>query len=196
MTDRILPLPARPGPRSNVGERLRVPWQAVQNRRAVSGDVQIGSRFRLGRGSSVWSAHGLRIGHDVAIGRFCTVEVDGQIGDFSLISAHVGIVGRADHDISELGTPVRYSSWIGARRLGGRDRVVIGRDVWIGWGAVVLSGIDVGDGAVVAAGAVVVANVEPFSIVAGNPARVVGVRFNAVEQAQHLELLESFRIPR
>ena len=54
--------------------------------------------------------------------------------------------------------------------------VVIGDRVWIGYRALILPGLTVGEGAVVAAGAVVTKDVEPFGIVAGNPARVIGQR--------------------
>ena len=54
--------------------------------------------------------------------------------------------------------------------------VVIGNHVWIGYRAIVLPGITIGEGAVVGAGAVVTHDVEPFSVVAGNPARKIGVR--------------------
>jgi phosphonate metabolism protein (transferase hexapeptide repeat family) len=55
--------------------------------------------------------------------------------------------------------------------------VDIGRDVWIGHGAIVLPGRRIGTGAVVAAGAVVTKDVAPYSVVAGNPARVIRQRF-------------------
>lgn len=54
--------------------------------------------------------------------------------------------------------------------------VVIGDRVWIGCGAIVLPGVTIGEGAVVGAGAVVTKDVEPFTIVAGNPARQIGRR--------------------
>ena len=54
--------------------------------------------------------------------------------------------------------------------------VVIGNRVWIGYRAIVLPGITIGEGAVVGAGAVVTKDVEPFSIMAGNPARKIGER--------------------
>ena len=54
--------------------------------------------------------------------------------------------------------------------------VVIGDRVWIGHRALILPGINIGEGAVVAAGAIVTKNVEPFTIVAGNPARPIGQR--------------------
>lgn len=55
--------------------------------------------------------------------------------------------------------------------------VTLGHDVWIGHGAVVLPGRSVGTGAVVAAGAIVTKDVAPYAIVAGNPARLVRMRF-------------------
>jgi maltose O-acetyltransferase len=54
--------------------------------------------------------------------------------------------------------------------------VVIGNRVWIGYRAIILPGITIGEGAVVGAGAVVTKDVEPFSIMAGNPARKIGER--------------------
>ncbi|MGO8764904.1 MAG: acyltransferase [Limisphaerales bacterium] len=54
--------------------------------------------------------------------------------------------------------------------------VVIGNRVWIAYRAIILPGINVGEGAVVGAGAVVTKNVEPYAIVAGNPARKIGER--------------------
>ncbi|TAJ28778.1 chloramphenicol acetyltransferase [Bosea sp. (in: a-proteobacteria)] len=55
--------------------------------------------------------------------------------------------------------------------------VTIGHDVWIGHGAIVLAGRSIGTGAVVAGGAVVTKDVAPYTIVAGNPARVIRRRF-------------------
>ncbi len=54
--------------------------------------------------------------------------------------------------------------------------VVIGNRVWIGYGALILPGLKIGDGAVVGAGAVVTKDVEAFAIVAGSPARKIGER--------------------
>lgn len=60
---------------------------------------------------------------------------------------------------------------------GTRGDVVIGNDVWIAHGATIMSGVKIGDGAVVAANAHVVKDVEPYSIVGGNPARHIRYRF-------------------
>jgi acetyltransferase-like isoleucine patch superfamily enzyme len=54
--------------------------------------------------------------------------------------------------------------------------VRIGRNTWLGCGVIVLAGVTIGEGAIVGAGSVVNKNVEPFEIVAGNPARKIGSR--------------------
>lgn len=70
-----------------------------------------------------------------------------------------------------------------------RDHAVtIGHDVWIGHGAIVLAGRSIGTGAVVAGGAVVTKDVEPYTIVGGNPARVIRRRFSE-EIAERIERL-------
>lgn len=69
---------------------------------------------------------------------------------------------------------------------GSKGDVAIGHDVWIGSGAMILSGITIGHGAVIAARAVVTRNVAPYAIVAGNPARVVKHRFDAETVARLL----------
>lgn len=55
---------------------------------------------------------------------------------------------------------------------------IIGNDVWIGFGATVLNGVTIGDGAIIAAGAVVTKDVPPYTIVGGSPARVIRQRFS------------------
>ena len=65
---------------------------------------------------------------------------------------------------------------------------VIGNDVWIGSDVIILEGVTVGDGAVIAAGAVVTKDVEPYSIVVGNPAKLIRKRFSDEEIHFLLEL--------
>lgn len=60
-----------------------------------------------------------------------------------------------------------------------RGDVTIGHDVWLGSGCMILSGVSIGHGAVVAARAVVTRDVPPYAVVAGNPARIVRHRFDA-----------------
>ena len=64
----------------------------------------------------------------------------------------------------------------------------IGNDVWIGSEAMIMPGVQVGDGAVIASRAVVTKNVEPYAIVGGNPAKVIRHRFSPLEISQLLEM--------
>ena len=66
---------------------------------------------------------------------------------------------------------------------------VIGNDVWIGQNAVILPGVHIGDGAIIGANSIVGSDVEPYTIVAGNPAKVVRKRFDD----ELIDLLLSFR---
>ena len=70
----------------------------------------------------------------------------------------------------------------------GRGDVVIGSDVWIGHGALIMPGTRIGDGAVIAGQAVVTKDVEPYAVVGGNPARVIRHRFDKKTIALLLEL--------
>lgn len=62
--------------------------------------------------------------------------------------------------------------------MASKGDVMIGNDVWLGTDAAVMSGVTIGDGAVVGAYAVVTRDVEPYTIVAGNPARPIRKRFD------------------
>ncbi len=138
------------------------------------------------------SPHGLTIGDHVSIGPRTTIQVDGRIGDHTLIGMSVQICGRHDHAIDEVGRAVVDSTWVGDRPGRPSDRVSIGSDVWIGGHSTVLSGVSIGDGAIVGAASVVTRDVPAFSIVVGCPARVVGMRFaDQREQEQHMQVLRS-----
>jgi virginiamycin A acetyltransferase len=69
----------------------------------------------------------------------------------------------------------------------GLPDTVVGHDVWIGHGAMLLPGLRIGSGAIVGAGAVVARDVPPYAVVAGNPARVVRMRFPEAEVARLLD---------
>lgn len=64
----------------------------------------------------------------------------------------------------------------------------IGNDVWIGYGAVIMRGLEIGDGAIIAAGAVVTKDVEPYSIVGGVPSKVIKKRYDDATIEKLLEL--------
>lgn len=119
------------------------------------------------------------------IGKHVTIEVDGVIGNGVLVANNVGIVGRRDHDLYEVGVPLSRAAWVGDESARLSTPVRIGDDVWIGFGAVVLSGVSVGDCAIVAAGAVVRDDVPPNAIVAGNSAAVLARHSSAKQPPQH-----------
>lgn len=158
---------------------------------AVHENVIFGSELRAGRGAVISSPHGLVIGHAVSVGPHSIIQVDGEIGDFVLIGMGVQIVGRDDHATNEVGVPICEATRAVERAGTKRDRVSIGRDVWVGGGSIVLSGVSIGEGAVVAAGAVVTKDVPAYEIVGGNPARSLGKRFNSdVERESHSRFLD------
>jgi acetyltransferase-like isoleucine patch superfamily enzyme len=142
----------------------------------------------IGIGSILDSCNGLTVGDDTYIGKFCTVECDGQIGSGVMLGNCVGLIGRYDHDFRTIGKTIRQSPWIGDPDYNGPGKglkVVVGDDVWIGYGSIVLSGVSIGRGAIVAAGSVVTKDVEPYAIVAGNPARKRADRFAGSEIVEH-----------
>jgi acetyltransferase-like isoleucine patch superfamily enzyme len=173
-------------------------WQRVYRLYAVRRNVTIGKRVHIGVGTTLWAPRGLRVGDNVYIGKRCTIECDGTIGSNVLIANDCGLIGRYDHDFSQVGVTMRDAPWIGhpSYRGPGAGLVVeIGDDVWLGFRSVILTGVRVGRGALVAAGSVVCRNVEPYAVVAGVPARPVGSRFSPAQVIEHEKLLSVFTTP-
>jgi acetyltransferase-like isoleucine patch superfamily enzyme len=158
-------------------------------RTTIRSNVEVGHGFRTGTQSVVWAPSRLTIGDNVHLGSNVRIEVDGRIGDGVLIANSVGIVGRTDHLYSQIGVTIQASDWVGDHPDTQSKPVVIGSDVWIGYGATVLSGVTVGDSAIVGAAAVVTTDVPPNAIVVGNPARVVGQRFDDSSFFEHWQRL-------
>ena len=159
---------------------------------AIRSNVVYANDLRVGRGTYVTAPRALTIGKKVSIGAQCWIACDGKIGDGVLISSYVGIAGRRDHNMRDIGNFISESAWVYDQQLVGDSKsgsIEVGDDVWIGFGAIILSGISIGRGAVIGAGAVVASDVEPYSIVVGNPARQVGMRFDETERVQHEDLL-------
>ncbi|WIB00727.1 DapH/DapD/GlmU-related protein [Curtobacterium sp. MCBA15_012] len=165
----------------------------ILRRMALRANVEVGSGFHVGFGSVIWAPRKLVIGADVYVGKNCTIQVDGSIGDGVLIANNVGVVGRTDHDMREVGKVVSRARWIGDAPEALSQGTRIEEDVWIGFGAVILSGVTVGRSAIVAAGAVVTRDVPPNSIVAGVPAAVTADRFDASALREHWALLDASR---
>lgn len=159
---------------------------------AIRSNVCHASDLSVGVGCIIQAPDRLSIGEKVIVGTHCWIACNGSIGNGVLISSHVGIVGRRDHDANAIGYLMSDAPWIldyHARPRTDADAVTIEDDVWIGFGAIVLSGVTVGRGAIVAAGALVVKDVAPYAIVGGSPAKQIGSRFSPEEQGEHEALI-------
>jgi acetyltransferase-like isoleucine patch superfamily enzyme len=104
-----------------------------------------------------------------------------EIGRFSWIAREAMIFGGGNH-ASKTASAFDFSHLFGPEGLVPREHTRsrptrIGNDVWIGWGATILPGAQLGDGAMVGARAVVAGTVPPYTVVAGNPARPLRLRF-------------------
>ena len=165
---------------------LRWLFQRIHRVYAVRANVRLGRRVHIGLGTILWSPRALTVGDETYIGKGCTIECSGRIGRGVLIANRVGLIGRHDHDFRHVGVLVRHAPWVGGDgNAAAAKEVVIEDDVWIGYGAIVLSGVRVGRGSIIAAGAVATRDVEAYAIVAGNPARRIGWRFEPGEIARH-----------
>jgi acetyltransferase-like isoleucine patch superfamily enzyme/acyl carrier protein len=99
-----------------------------------------------------------------------------RVGKYSSVAAGVTFVLGGRHRTDAVTTHLMQ---LPARALGPpQGDIVIGSDVWIAVNALILSGVTIGDGAVVGAGSVVVNDVPPYGMVLGNPARIFGKRFS------------------
>jgi acetyltransferase-like isoleucine patch superfamily enzyme len=122
-------------------------------------------------------------GTHLSVGKFCSIA-EGVV--FLLGGEH-----RTDW-VTTYPFNVLHKDWPTAQRIYGhpatKGDIVVGNDVWIGQRAIILSGVKIGDGSVVAAGSVVTQDVEPYSIVGGNPARLIRWRFEPTEREVLLKL--------
>ena len=103
-------------------------------------------------------------GDNFYVNAHCHILGEISFGDNVLIAPKVIIWGR-DHGFKK--------DQLINKQAYNRKPIKIGNDVWIGACAIVLKGVTIGDGAIIAAGSVVTKDVEPYTIVAGNPAKVI-----------------------
>ena len=126
------------------------------------------------------------VNHDkLVIGKFCSIACGAKF-----------VFSSANHTMKSLSTypfPIFFEEW-GLDIANVTDAwdnkgdIVIGNDVWIGYEAVILSGVTVGDGAIIGTRAVVTKDVPPYTIVGGVPARHIRRRFNEETVTRLMEL--------
>jgi virginiamycin A acetyltransferase len=106
------------------------------------------------------------------------------IGKFCAIAAETKFIMTGDHKLDAISTypfPIFQHGWetvYDMANLPVKGDIIIGNDVWLGYDSLVRNGVTIGDGAIIATRAVVVKDVPPYAIVAGNPAKVVKLRFD------------------
>lgn len=143
--------------------------------------------------SQGFSCAGIRhvyLGDHCYIGDRCTIlstKADVLIGDNVILGPNVTIIS-GDHrtdivgkNISEVGDDLKLPE--------NDKNIVFKGDNWVGANATILKGVEIGEGAVIAAGSLVIKSIPPYSIVGGVPAKVLKMRFTPEEIAQHRELI-------
>lgn len=125
------------------------------------------------------------IGDKLVIGRFCAIAEGVQ---FIMNGANHAMTGISTYPFNIFGhgweEGFDVTSWSEAVR----GDTVIGNDVWIGYQAVIMPGVKIGDGAIIAGRSVVSRDVPPYAVVAGNPARIVKSRFDEAVIARLLNI--------
>lgn len=191
-------IPDRRGSSPQVPEPARVRKEVLLNcRSSVDGALKRLVRkpinfykkvlFRLAEvGEGVQFGGGVHIPAGSRLGNFCYLgsgfysPSPVSVGDLCMISTSVKIVGN-DHGVDNPRVPTRLDfRW---RHL----VTTIRADVWIGHGAILRSGICIGTGSVIGAGAVVVKDVPANSIVGGNPAKLIRPRFSSIDWRDYLQ---------
>ena len=143
-----------------------------------------GHNFYCGYGSII-QKNSLVLGNNVYIGNNCHLSVDHlEIDDNVMFASQVSIVG-GDHRFDVVGVPIRNTG----RAV--RKGVKIAKDCWVGHGVIILDGVQIGEGTIVAAGSVVTKSLEPYGIYAGIPAKKIRDRFdNDSDKIKHSKAIQ------
>jgi len=118
-----------------------------------------------------------------------------KIGSYCSIASRVFFMLGAEHDISAISSYPFKVMLFGVEKEGlSKGDIVVEDDVWIGMDSKILSGVRIGQGAVIATGSVVTKDVKPYSIVGGNPAKHIRYRFseNLIEKLLKIDIVKLF----
>lgn len=147
-----------------------------------------GNNFQLGSNPIINSPTMIEAGDNVSIGPNVVLYAIYKkiiFGNNILLGPNVTMV-NGDHSIRKIGVPIIDNH----EKLPGDDAdIIIEDEVWIGANVTVLKGVTIGRGSVIAAGAVVVKSIPPYTIAGGVPAKVLRTRFSIDEVLQHEEIL-------
>jgi acetyltransferase-like isoleucine patch superfamily enzyme len=152
--------------------------------------ASIGENVDIPGDAAFMAPERISIGNDVAIGPgvlISAVNTHVSIGNKVMFAPEVALIA-GNHNTGEIG---RWMAEVEHKRPGDDEPIFVCDDVWIGFRAIVLKGVTVGRGSVVGAGSVVTRDVPPYAIVAGAPARVIGMRFTPEQLMEHERLLGS-----
>ncbi len=134
--------------------------------------LKIGKGTQIGSFSKIKATEGpLTIGANVSIGTCCFISAESGgvvIGDYTMLGPNVTVVGN-NYKYDRLDIPMCFQEKTS-------KGIRIGRDVWIGAGAVILDGVTIGDGAIVGAGTIVTKNLPKYAIAVGVPAKIISTR--------------------
>ena len=120
----------------------------------------------------------------LVIGRYCALATGVR---FLIAGANHPIAGVSSFPFAIFGGAWAEQTLDLVRAIPSRADTIVGNDVWIGYEAVVMPGVRIGDGAIVATGAVMTRDVPPYGLVAGNPARLVCTRFDDTDVGRLLK---------
>ena len=151
-------------------------WRALKILVLRPAFKRYGRNFRFDP-DGIYSYRTIEVGDDVHILHgACLMASESAItiGNKVMLAPHITVVG-GDHNTSVVG---RFMFDVKVKRPEDDQAVTIEDDVWVGTGVIILKGVRIGRGAIVAAGAVVTREVPPYTVVAGVPAKVVSVRFD------------------
>jgi acetyltransferase-like isoleucine patch superfamily enzyme len=160
-------------PSSGIGNRIRKYYWYKK--------YQILDISHIGRGSKITSTDRLSVGKNLVLGENVVIENSNShgcyIGDFVGI-ARSSYIRTANHNFDDIDVPWMHQGHL-AKKINYKNSVysiVIEDNVWIGSNAILLSGAHIGIGVIVSAGSVVSSKIPEYSIVSGNPARIIANR--------------------
>lgn len=143
-----------------IGQRLRA-WSASKF------IAHCGQNVNIENGATITSL--TAIGNNSGIGINARLHGEVTIGDNVMMGPDC-IIYTSNHAFDRTDIPMNQQGFSSAKK------VIIGNDVWIGGRVIILPGVKIGNGAIIGAGAVVTKDVPPYSIVGGNPAKILKYR--------------------